>query len=57
MSDAAAFLAGSVVMALARGTPVADAGMVVGANHRIIVEDFGHKMGHRPKRNCCDPSV
>ena len=57
LSEASACLVGSVVMALARGTPVADAGMMVGANHRIVVEDIGHKMGHRPKRNCCEPSV
>ena len=50
-------LAGIFVAILGHGARVSDAAMMVGGEHRIAVDDIGHKRGHWPKRGCSGPSV
>ena len=57
MAEAAAGLAGSAVVAVVRGIPVSDVGMVVKVDHRIAIYDIGHKLGHWPRHGCCGRSV
>ena len=54
---AVACLAGGLVAVLVHGAAVSRAGMMVEGKPRIAIDDIGHKTGHRPKRDCCDPRV
>ena len=54
---AVACLSSSFVAVLAHGAAVSRARVMVEADHRIGIDDIGHKMGHRPKHCWCGPRV
>ena len=54
---AVACVASSFVTVLVQAALVSRGGKVVEANHRTASDDIAHKMGHRPKRDCCGAGV